>query len=143
MPPASTSIAPDVLESYRETDYLVFSDPLIRLKVDTHHPALAALHAQKGVECSAFLTAWNPHGGWATPDENGSRMAALMASLDRRGVEMLPALGRHPTSGRPGEGSLLALGLGLEEAKELGLVYLQDAIVWAGKDATPRLILLR
>lgn len=139
----NTTITADLIEAYRETDYLVFSDPLLKLKVDEHHPGLADLHANHGVDCSAFLTAWNPSGGWASLEENSSRMAALMGSLERRGIELLPALGRHPTSGRGGEGSLLALGLALEEAKNLAIIYQQDAIVWTGKDAIPRLVLLR
>lgn len=137
-----TSIPADLVNAYRETDYLVFTDPLLKLKVDEHHPGLAELHSAHQVECSAFLTAWNPQGGWSSPVENSSRMAALMGSLDRRGIDFLSAMGRHPTNGRPGEGSLLALGLDLEEARNLGLLYHQDAIVWAGKDAIPRLILL-
>jgi len=41
------------------------------------------------------------------------------------------------------EKSFFALGVDLETAKNLGICYQQNAIVWAGADAVPKLILLR
>lgn len=43
----------------------------------------------------------------------------------------------------PTERSYFALGLALEPAKEIGIQFGQDAIVWVGADAVPQLILLR
>lgn len=43
----------------------------------------------------------------------------------------------------PAEKSFLALGLDLETSSALGREFGQNAIVWAGVDAIPRLILLR
>ena len=44
---------------------------------------------------------------------------------------------------RTGEASYLIFGLTLEAAKMLGMRLEQNAIVWAGVDAVPQLILLR
>lgn len=51
--------------------------------------------------------------------------------------------GRDPSEAWAGEKSFLALGLDLETSQVLGRKFGQNAIVWAGADAIPRLILLR
>lgn len=50
---------------------------------------------------------------------------------------------RDPSGAWPEEKSFLALGLDLETSQVLGREFGQNAIVWAGADAIPRLILLR
>ena len=40
------------------------------------------------------------------------------------------------------EDSFLVLGISLEGAQELGAAYGQNAIVWCGEDAIPKLVLL-
>ena len=51
--------------------------------------------------------------------------------------------GSDPAGDWPEEHSYFGLGVGLEDAKRLGVRFRQDAIVWTGRDAVPRLILLR
>ncbi|SHL69343.1 Protein of unknown function [Nitrosospira sp. Nsp11] len=51
--------------------------------------------------------------------------------------------GFDPCGKWPAEKSFLALGLDLKESSALGKEFGQNAIVWAGADAIPRLILLR
>jgi hypothetical protein len=43
----------------------------------------------------------------------------------------------------PAERSYFALGMALEPAEAIGRHFDQDAIVWVGADAIPRLVLLR
>lgn len=138
----ASSLPPHIRQAYLETDYHVFVDPPFKLKVGQSSEDLRRLHQTHGVISSAFLTAWNPEGQWASSDLNSSRQSALMATLDKRGRVMFPGLGRHPSGQHAGEGSLLALGVGEEEARELGGIYHQNAVIWAGEDATPRLIYL-
>jgi hypothetical protein len=70
------------------------------------------------------------------------RQEALAAELRRRSLAFLPGAGRHPSNDWPPEPSFLVLGLALEASKNLGRHYEQNAIVWAGADAVPRLITL-
>ncbi len=56
---------------------------------------------------------------------------------------VIEGAGAAPTSGRQEEESFFALGLDLDAARDLGTRYKQDAIVWVGEDAVPKLILLR
>ena len=139
----ATSLPDNLLQAYQETDYHVFIDPPFKLNVGQPSEELKRLHQAHAVACSAYLTAWNPAGQWAGADQNSSKQAALMNSLDKRGKPFLPGLGRHPSGQWSGEASVLALGVSEEEARELGSIYQQNAVVWCGEDATPRLLLLR
>lgn len=138
-----TSIAPDTLAAYQATDYCVEGLQPCILKIGIPHPLLQTLHAQYGVDCSAFLTACNPLSLLQPAEENARRQAALEQSLKQANWRYLPGAGRHPAGDWPAEESVLVLGMPLAEAQRLGNEYGQNAVVWCGPDATPRLILLR
>lgn len=56
-----SSLPTEVLEAYRRTEYRVADRGYtFVLRVDTLSWPLRAVHATYGVDCSAFLTAWNP-----------------------------------------------------------------------------------
>jgi len=63
--------------------------------------------------------------------------------LRRQGMVLTDGTGRHPSNGWAGEASYLALGLSQEAAEAIGVRFEQNAIVWSGSDAVPRLVLLR
>lgn len=139
----SSLLDPDLIRAYRETEYRVHGTPGFVLRVDAASADLLALHARHRVTSSAFLTACNPYGRKLDSAENERRQRALAGALGARGFVCLPGIGQHPTGDWPGEDSILALGLRLDEAQALGDEFEQNAIVWAGADAVPRLILLR
>ena len=56
---------------------------------------------------------------------------------------VIEGAGADPTGAWPPEKSYFSLGVDLETARVLGRRYQQDAVVWTGKDAIPKLILLR
>lgn len=136
-------IDPDTLQAYRETDYRVLGDTPFVLHIEEHAPALAALHAQLRVDCSAFITACNPLGVRQDAGRNDTLHRALGETLRSRRFAVVEGLGRHPTGAWPGEPSWLIPGLALPAAQALGRQCAQNAIVWAGADAVPRLVLLR
>lgn len=139
----ATSLQANLVQAYQETDYHVFTDPPFKLNVGQASDELKRLHQAHSVVCSAYLTAWNPEGMWAGAEQNSAKQAALMNALDKRGKPFLPGLGRHPSGQWSGEASVLALGVSEEEARELGSLFRQNAVVWCGEDAIPRLLLLR
>jgi len=138
----SSSIDPVTIQAYRETHYIVESETPVTLRVGERNVALAALHKEAGVESSAFVTAWNPFSQKHDDDLNARRQEALADDLARLGVTVMDGEGKHPVDGW-GEPSFLVLGISLEAAKELGARNEQNAIVWAGADAVPQLVLLR
>jgi len=141
----------DLEAAYRATEYVVEPlsgrgqdadvDPVV-LKIDSASQALRALHRRHGVDCSCFITACNPFSRPLDEESNLRRQEALAAELRRRSLTFLPGAGRHPSNGWPPEPSFLVLGLALEASKNLGRQYEQNAILWAGADAVPRLVML-
>ncbi|NDY95121.1 DUF3293 domain-containing protein [Wenzhouxiangella sp. C33] len=113
------------------------------LKIDQASPELAAWQLAHKVDCSALLTACNPAGQRVDERVNQSATAALAARIRRAHWPHSPTLGLDPAGRWPAEPGFLVGGLALAPARELGRLFDQNAIVWAGSDAVPRLILLR
>jgi hypothetical protein len=144
-------ITPELEDAYRSSLYVFDAVPVngeesedgsVVLKIDTASPALHALHRRHAVDCSCFITACNPFSQRLDEQTNLRRQEMLAAELRSRSLVFLPGAGRHPTNGWPAEPSFLVLGLALEASKNLGRHYEQNAMVWAGTDAVPRLVIL-
>ena len=140
---SASLIDPHTVRAYTETAYHVHGEPGFTLHLGEASPELLAAHERQGVDCSAYLTAWNPFSRPTDDAANAARQAELLDALSRLGLVCIPGLGGHPSNAWPGEDSVLALGLGFDAAKALGQRFEQNAIVWSGADAVPQLILLR
>jgi hypothetical protein len=139
----SAPVDPALQAAYAETEFRVDGPSSFVLRIGHPSEQLALAHVQQQVSCSAYLTACNPRSAPLSDTDNQQRQLALAAELTRRGLYFLPGVGQHPYNGWPGEPSYLVFGLSLEEAMALGRDWEQNAIVWAGEDAVPQLILLR
>lgn len=146
---AFSAIDPAIVMAYRETHYCVQCEHLLglgdalELRIDHPSEQLKALYKLTHQTQCTFVTACNPFSQSVTDAVNVARQDKLGAELERRGLKFFPGIGQHPTNGWRGEPSYLVLGLDLEAAKSLGNRYEQNAIVWAGPDAIPQLVLLR
>jgi hypothetical protein len=138
----TADLNPQLRKAYRETEYRVTEGEPFVLRVDEPCPELLGLYRAKNVSCAAFITACNPFSQPLSAEENARRQAELRSELARRSLFYLEGVGQHPSGTWPGEPSFLVLGLALEAAKTLGRAYEQNAIVWCGADAVPRLVLL-
>lgn len=132
----------DLLKAYLETDYFVRTDPVFTLRIGQQCSQIIKLHKQYRVECSAFITAFNPYSESCSLNENRSRQELLTSELKVRSLKFVEGIGKHPSNSWPCEPSLLIFGLSLEAAKMLGVRFEQNAILWIGKDAIPELVLL-
>ncbi len=138
-----SAISDSLWQAYLETDYIVQTEPRLTLRIGEQCPELIKLHKQHRVDCSAFITAFNPYSQSCSLDENLSRQEQLNSELKIRSLKFIEGIGQHPTNKWPGEPSLLVLGLSLEAAKNLGTRFEQNALVWIGNDAVPELVLIR
>lgn len=137
-------IHPDKVRAYLATDYrLGHTDQDIVLTVGKQSERLATLFDSSGVDCGAFLTAYNPRGAQQSEQANNIAHAQLAARLSHLGLEVIEGSGSEAGTDWQAERSYFALGLTLEDAKSIGLHFDQDAIVWVGSEAVPQLILLR
>lgn len=140
---SDSSIDPETVRAYRETEYRVHDDPPFILKIGIVSPALVALHKFHHVESSAFITACNPLSQAHGEAANAARQDALAAELKFRSLAFIEGVGQHPSNEWSGEASFLALGVSREAARALGTRFEQNAIVWCGPAAVPELVLLR
>lgn len=142
--PGNSRLEATLVDAYRATHYRVIGTaaPFL-LRVDLPSRELAACHREHAVDCSAFLTAWNPHSQPVSAQENASAQGRLATVLHGHGCVLVAALGVDPAGLWQAEQSVLALGLDLEHALAVARDFRQNALLWAGADAVPRLILLR
>jgi len=139
----STQVAPDTLRAYEETHYRVLGSQPFTLRIGVPSAELAALHRRHALDSSTFVTAYNPFSQTPTDADNNARHELLLEDEAVHRRPHLDGIGEHPGNGWPGERSLLVLGVDLRTAGELGERWGQNAIVWAGSDTVPQLILLR
>ncbi len=141
---AAIQIHLDKVRAYLATDYRIgHTQQDIVLTIGKRSERLAAVFATNGVDCGAFLTAYNPQGTVQTDAANDRAHAELAVKLQALGLQAIEGSGSEEGTDWPSEKSYFALGLPLETAKEIGTHFDQDAIVWVGVDAVPQLILLR
>jgi hypothetical protein len=131
------------IQAYLETEYRVYGSSPVALKIGEVSSELVEIHLVYGVDCSAFVTACNPLGQALDEAVNTARQATLAEELTRRRIPFVDGVGQHPSNGWTGEPSFLVLGVSLEDARALGLLCRQNAIVWSGSDSVPQLVLLR
>ena len=140
---SASTIDSVTVQSYRETEYRVFAEPVFTLRVGQASAELLAAHKFHRTDCSAFLTACNPYSQAFDAASNAQRQLGLVKELKQRSLAFAPGIGQHPGNGWPGEDSFLVYGLTLAAAKALGTRLEQNAFIWSGADAVPQLILLR
>jgi hypothetical protein len=141
---AATQIHPDKVRAYLATGYRIgHTAQDIVLTIGQHSERLAALFVGNSVDCGAFLTAYNPQGTVQSDAANDQVHAELARKLQVLGLQAIEGSGSEEGTDWPSEKSYFALGLALGPAKEIGIHFDQDAIVWVGADAVPQLILLR
>ncbi|SOZ99414.1 conserved hypothetical protein [Cupriavidus taiwanensis] len=139
----ASAIDAETVRAYRETHYRVLGDMPMTLRIDQPSARLGALHRALRVDCSAFITAANPFSQRCDDAANARRQQALAQDLNALGLRAIEAAGEHPDNDWPAEPSFLVPGLSLAEARALGQAYQQNAVVWSGADAVPRLVQLR
>ena len=138
----ASTISPETVAAYEATNYRVFSDPQFVINIGQPSKRLWQLYEVYGCASAAFITAWNPSSVPTSTDANAAAQARLQEELGSRSTPFIDGIGEDATGQWPGEPSVLALGLCLDTAKDYGVQFEQNAIVWAGTDTCPQLILL-
>lgn len=139
----STVLNSALIRAYLETDYHVSTAEPFIIRIGERCEPLIKLHGLHGVDCSVFITSWNPYGVDVGRAINQRRLSTLREDMISLASRIFDGFGKHPANSWPAEPSFLILGLSLEEAKELGIRHEQNAIVWTGTDGMPELVLLR
>src|SRR5437879_5996919 len=92
------ALAPGLIDAYENSDYVVFTDPELVLRIGEPSPRLDALLEAEGATAAAYITAANPRGELKTEAENESAGAALDELLARSGYPRHAGQGRDPAT---------------------------------------------
>lgn len=139
----SSQLDSQLIDAYQKTLFHVrMAKPFI-LEINKQSPELLRWHRIFDVKASAFITAFNPLGIRLSDQENEYRNSLLLSDVKAIYKTVVKGFGQDSLGEWPGEDSFLIYGPSLDEAKEIGNKYEQNAIVWCGSDAVPQLILLR
>lgn len=139
-----TAVHPEKIAAYCATDYkLGYSTDDVVLRIGRQNDLLINAFAEYKVDCGAFITAYNPEGTQQTDAANQRDHEALRAEVVALGFAFVEGAGTDATGEWPPEKSLFAYGMDRATASAVGRKFRQDAIVWAGVDAVPQLVLLR
>ena len=140
----ASALEPGLIAAYRAAHYRVDDRPPFTMEVDEHSSGLERLMRGGGHAGAMFITAWNPNGDPLTSDRNAARQQQLIDELREAGLAWVPGVGWDPTGAWPDEeASVLVLGVDRASACGWGRRHRQNAVLWAGTDAVPRLLLLR
>ena len=141
---AHSEVPAEQVEAYRKTEYR-FGQGLdaVTLRIDVPSVALARLYASSGHASGVFITEYSPFSEPQSPEANEAAHARLGEELKLLGRPVIEGAGADPTGEWPAEKSYFVLGVDLDAAKALGHRCQQNAIVWVGADAVPKLIVLR
>lgn len=125
------AISPKLIKAYREAVYVVhLGDREIALQVNKASPQLAKLMEDWEVSTAAFLTAFNPYSQLIDSVENEARQKKMWADTQPLCPKIFPGIGRDKSDLWPHELSMLALGVGLQDAQALADQYEQNAFLW-------------
>lgn len=138
-----TEIPRELVMAHEATDFRVLEPQEFTLRVGQRSAELQSRYVDLGVTCAGYLTAWNPYSKESSEFENQNAQRKLLRKLSLEGFPALNALGIDPSGDWPSEESVFVPGISLDRAKLLGSEFGQNAIVWAGPDAVPQLVLLR
>ena len=135
-----SSLDPELLKTYLETDYIVSYDPPLTLNIAQQSDEARILLSSFGVDQAAFLTAWNPGSERLTEEENDDRQAELLSEIEHRRQNYLVGYGER---GEWREYSYLVLGIDRDDASALAHQFGQNAFVWIGPAGEPELVTMK
>jgi hypothetical protein len=131
----------ELIEQYRDSDYVVFLEPHLVLRVGEPSERLDRLLEVHGATSAVFVTAANPRSQKKSAAENAEAMGALDGMLAAAGYPRYPGEGRNEEHTWR-EPSVLAIGIYREHAQALGRLFGQNAVVFIEKGQAPELLLL-
>lgn len=133
----------ELLNAYRQAEYVVFGEPPLVLRIGEANRRLDTMLEAAGKHTAAFLTACNPRGERRSDAENQAAQVRLERALEERSYGCYPGEGRDPGGRWPAEPSLLVVGIPRAEAEAFGRRFDQIALAFVERGGAPQLVVLR
>lgn len=140
----STNLSPQLISAYRAARYRAFlPDKECVLRIGRFSAELKALMQEYQCSSAALITACNPRSRITDAATNAAAQAHLLVKLKVQSETLFPTCAEDPQGEWPKETGWLVLGIGAQQACELGEAFQQNAIVLVNADGIPQLRLLR
>lgn len=141
---SASKVPTELIAAYMRTRYRALTpEGEIVLRIGEPSDAMAQLIPAAGAKGAAFITAENPFSEQLSASENYVRQKCLRDDLALLGATAFDGEGQGDDPAWPAETSYLAVGITYDEARDLGIKYQQNAIVWIDATGTPELLMLR
>ena len=140
LPTGARALDRTIIDAYRLARYRV--DGKFDLTIDQPNAALGAWHLANGRSCSALITGCNPGSRVCSDAHNRAATTRLETIIRAEGLPFCTTLALDPSAEWPPERGFLIAGLDQTAAEALGRQFGQNAVVWSGGDAVPRLLVL-
>lgn len=118
-----------LLDAYQATHYWVDTQPPVRLQIDCQSLALVEHHKAYGVECSTWITAYNPKSECFSDEENRLAHRGLTDALAKARWSWVGAWSDDPKGQWPRENGVLVWGMDPDTAQMWGRRWHQHAVV--------------
>lgn len=128
------------LQAAYESARYFFDDPGLKMRIGMTHPELDEWVRSKGAETWVFLTPCNPFSQMLSERENAKRLAALRIWAVQQGLHCSSARAGSEKDDWPEEEGCLLLGPDREQARQLGVYWQQNAVVYGQQGGIAELI---
>jgi hypothetical protein len=130
-------------KAYMETVYHVMNEPNIyKIKLDAIHPEFNAWCERSNIKSWAFITAYNPFSKELTKNENILLNSQLKETIIKNGYNFNYGSGVPNNENWDSEESFFIQNITLDKAKEIGVAFKQNAIVFGQINSLQELIWL-
>lgn len=132
-------ITTSLFEAYMATCYEIIN-PKIEIFINDENEKLQLFLKEHHIKSWCFITAWNPYSTVLTEEENIALNLLLKEDLNQHPVYL--GQGKDAQGIWPSEASFFVGNITLNKAKELGIKYRQNAIVFGEINQKAQLITL-
>ncbi len=141
---SNSEISADLVASYCRTVYQVgIGVDAFILHIGQYSKPMLELLVLQNVSSAVIISAYNPLSQAQSYKKNLTAHAALLKILRTDAVSFVEGKNIDPSGTWVDEKSICIFGMSFDTAQVLGRQFSQNAIVWVGNNAVPRLVLLR
>ncbi len=138
-----SNIEDSVINAYSNANYRVIVDKPFDIRIGEKSEPLRDYCFKQNYHSAVFVTSYNPFSKILGERSNVLAHNKLKRILNCMGINFILCIAADPAKIWPNEVGVLALDIDLQLAKDIGIKFKQNAIVWIPNSWVPRIELLR